>query len=132
MKASELMKGDIAMLSIDLLKESCQPFVSQLNIKSIAAIDNGQLVAYPIPLTEEILKAIGFVFDDDRYGCFEHNGYQIEFHYGAILRICDPEGRLVLQLSKKNWTVHELQQALRLCGLNDLANNFKISIYDRE
>lgn len=114
------MIGDIVALSIDLLKESCQPFVSRLNIKNIAAIDNGQLVAYPIPLTEEILKANGFVVNTQQAylidGIFldkglDGNAYWWQIGHCPICAI--------------NY-VHELQHALRICGLNELADNFKL------
>lgn len=80
----------------------------------------------PIPLSKEIMKTIGFVFDDDHYAHIEYNDYQIGFHYGKILRIGDQEGRLILQLSKKNWMFHEFQHALGICGLSKLADNINI------
>lgn len=72
-----------------------------------------------IPLTEDILKANGFVYDEiadswyndridnlyeDKNGYYKYvDGYEIRFD-----------------------SVHKFQQYLRICGLNDFADNFKI------
>ena len=77
----------------------------------------------PIPLTAEILEKNGL----------EHPLPKIEY-YDRLA-----EGKqLVIEKSLKRGhirfggcsnyvsNVHELQHALRLCGLNDLADNFKI------
>lgn len=56
---------------------------------------------YPILLTYEILEKNGFVFNGYLVGmCMSED---LEFHY-----------------------VHELQHTLRLCGLDELADNFKV------
>lgn len=119
MKANELMIGDWVALSFDLLKDSCQPFKAKLNLKNIVAIHDGKLVAEPIPLTEEILKANGWTYDDIDYAwcldkfpdLYKHEEGFCNYYDGIEVRL--------------NY-VHELQQALRLCGLNELADNFKV------
>lgn len=64
----------------------------------------------PVPLTEEILKANGLndcsMFYDGWN--FELTNKKMVVSVGVI------------------WFVHELQHALRLCGLNDLADSFKV------
>lgn len=95
---------------------------------------------HPIPLTEEILKANGFVMEEERPcktyrlwlgDCYEdgfvyiayHNfddGQHISLHIEAI------PPHVLSTLTIEFTYVHELQHALRLCGLNDLADNFKI------
>lgn len=88
----------------------------------------------PIPLTNEILRLNDFEYnhkayanykdtnigvwcdwnyfntDDERYSMYNHVG--IWFVLGSE--------------EMKVSYVHELQHALRLCGLNDMADNFKI------
>lgn len=81
----------------------------------------------PIPLTEEILKANGF--ESDNYGYFVVESQDIHFW---IIRYCEEDG---CKHFSGHWVigeiipidyVHELQHALRLCGLNELADNFVI------
>lgn len=68
----------------------------------------------PIPLTAAILEKNGF--KDGGVLSYEfYDGYHVfleaekrSVHAGAL------------------WYVHELQRALRLCGMNELADNFKI------
>lgn len=76
----------------------------------------------PIPLTEEILVKNGFW-----RGCyvkyFQHkflNNLGIDI--GENVHLDHFIDDLILEVRY----VHELQHALRLCGLNDLADNFKI------
>lgn len=60
----------------------------------------------PINLTPEILEKNGFEYDDSVNivgKMISDSVYEKQFKY-----------------------VHELQRALRLCGLNDLADNFKV------
>lgn len=79
----------------------------------------------PIPLTTEILEKNGFEYDP-----YYHNWIYDEFtiNYGHL--IDEEEGDYlfiwVADTSMKLTYVHELQHALRLCRLNELANNFKI------
>lgn len=84
----------------------------------------------PIPLTEEIFKANGwkkngayndYILKNETY---DFVGYNFDNHHLRI-RI-DPEtGEQDLFVSVHN--VHELQHALRLYGLNDLADNFVLT-----
>lgn len=74
----------------------------------------------PIPLTEEILKANGlikvqgqlYVLNKHLYLCVVKGEYYITNVFNNIFA--------------QIYYVHELQHALHLCGLNDLADNFKI------
>ena len=68
----------------------------------------------PIPLTSEILEKNG-VKDSGALSYEFYDGYHVflyaekrTVHAGAL------------------WFVHELQHALRLCGLHDLADDFKV------
>lgn len=89
----------------------------------------------PIPLTEEILRENGFDIvqsgdsliiwkqKDDEHG---NEVYDITI-YGAKGSVCfDTSIRYHGAIRKNIKFVHELQHALRLCGLNELADNLKI------
>ena len=78
----------------------------------------------PIPLTEEMLKANGFEYYSDEYIYWlDEDGLEPPFRIfrnsKGVLRISVGYKLVVLRY------VHELQHALRLCGLNELADNFK-------
>lgn len=71
---------------------------------------------YPIPLTEEILKANGCELHEFN-GVMRYERSEFIIHHS--MRDC---------VGRNNFTykyVHQLQHALRLCGLNDFADNFK-------
>lgn len=79
----------------------------------------------PFPLTAEILEKNGFEYDHD-YHSWIYDEFTI--NYGHLIN--EDEGDYlfiwVADASMKLTYVHELQHALRLCGLNELANNLKI------
>ena len=99
----------------------------------------------PIPLTEEILKANGFEDATFGYGrhCLRIKGsvadskitkyYSVEYHpKGCYPPSPDLEQFIDIMLNIGSirlncYYVHELQHALRLCGLNELADNFKVT-----
>lgn len=121
LQAKELQIGDVVMLPIDLLTESGPTFVTRIDIQNIAAIDKGQLVACPIPLTEEILKANGWELS---LSCeFYTHKYDRNLKLSNLLGV--PSISCFGKISILHY-VHELQKALRLCGLNDLADNFQV------
>lgn len=75
----------------------------------------------PIPLTEEILQKnfpkadkVAWWFADDYEDAYDRLTYEVHISGGA------------LGINGFMWYVHELQHALRLCGLNEFADNFKI------
>ena len=79
---------------------------------------------YPIPLTREILEKNGFwVMEKVDNGAEEYIAYATDgliFHYNRDNDYYFPNTPI-------SWKyVHELQHALRLCGLDELADNFKI------
>jgi len=93
-----------------------------------------------IPLTEDILKANGFDAKDVDTTCFyskEVGIYLIVFHSEngcPILTIEDvvdlEDEHNVIQLKDEIYDVHELQRALRCCGLWYFADTFKIKADD--
>ena len=74
-----------------------------------------------VPLTYELLKKNGW--KDAEFWC----EYQAD---GAIIQSCLPDmGGRIKGIVVKNFQceyVHQYQHLLRLCGLNELADNFKI------
>lgn len=82
----------------------------------------------PIPLTEEILEKNGFeYFGEMAGGRIQHRLYLQD---GKIKIDADPSDLYDLSYDSNiicNMRyVHQLQHALRLCGLNAFADNFKI------
>ena len=87
----------------------------------------------PIPLTAEILEKDGWERDIDKE--WEYNNSHILPHYCyqwekrnvKIEMYAGLEGFTIsLIIGRRFYAVHELQHVLRLCGLNELADNFKI------
>lgn len=75
----------------------------------------------PIPLSEEILKENGWNCEE---GWFENK--DVNFLIAKVVN----KYKLCPVYHMKSFAtilyVHELQHALRLCGLNDLADSFKV------
>ena len=85
----------------------------------------------PIQLTPEILEKNGFCFVKSSDRDTVWNGWWI--YKGLELGVCclDREGNwpCCINITDSNVPceyVHQLQHALRLCGLNEVADNFKI------
>jgi len=80
---------------------------------------------YPIPLTAEMLKRNGMNITP--YGAYfpgdtEHKCELSQYSDGSIYWTINTNEYYILPLNH----VHELQHALRLCGLNELADNWRI------
>lgn len=131
MEAKELMIGD--WVECDTL----YPRQVQITMQDLLWISQGK-VANPIPLTPEILKLNGFVYNGLHYTkvykAFRHVLVIIDADLSIIeINFIDAYGTddeecvyaSLIELDKK-MSVHEVQHALRLCGLNDLADNFKV------
>ena len=80
--------------------------------------DNEGYEPQPIVLTPEILEKNGWWYDSDDMWQHEEVGFYIEKWNGRFQ--CYDINDIKLD------SVHQLQQTLRLCGLNELADNFKI------
>lgn len=87
----------------------------------------------PIPLTPEILVKNAFFLDDDGWyvwNDYTHNPTQhfvaVSFHRGGSVRHIEIKSARCHANYENVRHIHELQHALRLCGLNSLADNFKI------
>jgi len=123
MKATELMIGDW------ILSPMSHPYKVYELTQDFAYFDNSEgemadimpkvgikyYALTPIILTADILEKNGIKFQFGKVWYQVHNDrIQLVWeHDSSSIRICIDY-------------VHELQHALRLCGLNDLADNFKI------
>ena len=122
MEAKELMIGDKVMVKV--LSQIPDTYV----LHTWTANDYSRdIQVMPIPLTAEILDENDFwiVEDDIRYS----GDSEVWIHTdGEHLDIEKFEGRFqCYEIPDMQFNyVHQIQQALRLCGLNDLANNFKV------
>lgn len=130
MKANELMIGDYV-----LVRSSMKP----VNIRTVTP----KQVSYratpyrfswvskdllePIPVTSEILKEFGFYCNHDDY----HRWYHYLPNEDCNLWIEQSRTESHCYMLRgfpaiKVRYVHELQHVLRLCGLNNLADNLKL------
>lgn len=92
----------------------------------------------PIPLTEEILKLNGFRAEEYSGGILfyweKKKDSKAEGYVGIETRRLRNSDKFFVGTVTKNTpefmlhlnSIHELQHALRLCGLNELADNFKV------
>lgn len=91
-------------------------------------IDVAESYVNPLPLTEEILKANSLTH---KVYCHEYDEWviEVETHYSwwllHIYHTVDESYDYRIEDFPISY-VHELQHALRLCGLNDLANTLKV------
>ena len=113
MKTTELMIGDKVMVKV--LSQIPNTYV----LHTWTANDYSRdIQVNPIPLTPEILEKNGWWYDSDDMWQHEEVGFYIEKWNGRFQ--CYDINDIKLD------SVHQLQQTLRLCGLNELADNFKV------
>lgn len=132
MKAKDFMINDWVKWTFDIEPKHRQIFsiITEENADGskeyYADLGDGEIYKdlFPIPLTTEILEKNGFSYDYEDGWEFAGKDYEPIISCvleGSFVQI---ESRgLVAELRIQY--VHELQHALRLCGLNDLADNFK-------
>lgn len=123
MKATELMIGDWVMNPNDgrTYKIHTITAVEQTRLSNpynLTDLEYG--LGEPIPITAEILEKNGFRIG--HHGTYNIWGFHIGNHYDGYFTPYIDVGYATRDLTY----VHELQHALRLCGLNELADNFKI------
>ena len=121
MEAKELMIGDKVMVKV--LSQIPDTYV----LHTWTANDYSRdIQVKPIPLTAKILEENDFWEDEDdiRY----HNESEMWAHTDVDLTIEKFDGRLqCYEIPDMQFNyVHQIQQALRLCRLNELADNFKV------
>lgn len=131
MKTKDLMIGDLVRNSV--LNEVFK--MNTTSMRNICWDEDYGAARYniePIPLTEEILKANGFklmrqvVYHYHSYEickCVYNEIIQLVVFWNTIDNIVEiPIGGLRIKLRY----VHEFQHAIRLCYLNELADDFVV------
>lgn len=114
MKAADLMIGDWVYNSYH--KKNIKWNYSEMFCPNGIPVIGRDLE--PIPLTPEILEKNGWWFDTEDMWHHDEVDFSIEKWNGKFQ--CYDINQIKLD------AVHQLQQTLRLCGLNDLADNFKV------
>lgn len=140
MEAKELMIGDwvhnethlfgILHFSEDIKVMNVYDGLINYVVEELGLITGYELnECHPIPLTPEILEKNGFVFDN----CFwvienpKYNAKTLITYYSVDDDVANAFlGHWAFDENFAIDYVHELQHALRLCGLNELADNFKV------
>ena len=124
MEAKELMIGDKVMVKV--LSQIPDTYV----LHTWTANDYSRdIQVKPITLTPEILERNGFVFDCDFWTIANprYNNVRMVTYYSIGDDVSDAFlGHWAFDENYAIDYVHELQHALRLCGLNELADNFKV------
>ena len=143
MKATDLMIGDKVMVKV--LSQIPNTYV----LHTWTANDYSRdIQVKPIPLTPEILEKNGWYFgltsdeEDAEYcldGCHYNRHWTYDEGTGSISLIFPNDadgGELIIDDQSFNrhlnlvfcdtLHVHDLQRGLRLCGLNEIADNFKV------
>ena len=135
MKANELMIGDKVMVKV--LSQIPDTYV----LHTWTANDYSRdIQVKPITLIPEILEKNGFVQEDDAYkndiaykcfceiltGHYSANDVIVSYDGSKEFTITNDLGYPCDEITLYRPKVHELQHALRLCGLNELADNFKV------
>lgn len=123
MKATDLMVGDWVCLKDDVQYESPMKvdgiLVHNISLEGEGFLGDADEIISPIPLTAEIMEKNGF----NRY--YESNFYSLL--NGFNVAIADEHYiTSAFNVDITVYYVHELQHALRLCGFNDIADNFKV------
>ena len=93
--------------------------VHNISLEGEGFLGDADEIISPIPLTAEIMEKNGF----NRY--YESNFYSLL--NGFNVAIADEHYiTSAFNVDITVYYVHELQHALRLCGFNDIADNFKV------
>lgn len=125
MKATELMVGDLVCLKDDT-KYELPLKVDGIIEDDISLEGDGFLggidgLIRPIPITPEILKKNGWE-ETEYWHEYEDGNTIIQYSLSNIWGIING---IEIEHFKCEY-VHQLQHLLRLCGLDELADNFKV------
>lgn len=131
MKATDLMIGDWVRikghLDYDKVREIAKDENMQWYISFACSATLFRAYEFePIPLTPEILEKNGFIKVNSQrydYGSPDNDCYVKVNPKKNMIHV---NGRNANSNLYSHSFVHELQRALRLCGLNELADNFKV------
>lgn len=136
MKANELMIGDLVFVN-GTPRKVCAITKRKIGYHRDGFLDCTRLFyavlreVTPIHITAEFLEKNGFKdYTEIREYQFEEDGEGYRFYLKKMYNkdnVCDAWGTNIGGvLPSIIRYVHELQHALRLCGLNDLADNLKL------
>ena len=121
MKATELMIGDWVCLKDDTKCEFPLKvdgvLTDDISLEGEGFLGGVDGLIRPIPITPEILEKNGWWYDVEDMWLHDEVDFGIERRKGFQ---CYNISQIKL------YSVHQLQQTLRLCGLDELAENFKI------
>lgn len=135
MKANELMVGDLVMASLHANEyQVCKVVCLEGYREAVAVYDikdeDEKIIGRwakdlkPIPLSEEILKVNGW--EKNKFSsAYINHGVPSRIDIGVSDIWLDHEWDDYYNAFSFQY-VHQLQHALRLCGLNELADNFKV------
>ena len=152
MKATELMIGDWVCLKDDTKCEFPLKvdgvLTDDISLEGEGFLGGVDGLIRPIPITPEILEKNGWHFDltpyekdlneccgmsIDKHWCYADTNIDISLFFpitGEEMGRLDVNNhhlkRYLEFVLRDTLYVHELQRALRLCGLDELADNFKI------
>lgn len=139
MKANELMISDWVTIKSNGKVPDVNVKITSLDLDNKITVDprvcdnllrEDELL--PIPITEKILVGNGFFKNIDSEIAFTMDTYVgdchiwLQFINESIFLGLAKYGAGSFKLRKYIKSVHELQHALRLCGLSDIADNFRI------
>lgn len=127
MRPNEVMIGDWVLYRDTYTQET---ELHQVEADDFSGTERYFAALHPVKITHEILEANDFEEQPDvPEGCFNYvynNGGQIVYvsplPWDSFSIDANFNGRLSMSIQY----VHELQHILRLIGINDLADNFKI------
>lgn len=123
MEAKELMIGDLVLF--DRTYPATEKKPTHITLQDLIWINQGNDYS-PIPITPESLEKNGFIKVNTQrydYGCPDTDCYIKVNPKKNMIHINGRNANCNLYFHP---FVHELQHALRLCGLTDLADNFKV------
>ena len=135
MKATDLMIGDLVCLKDDAKSELPLKvdgvLTDDISLEGEGFLGGVDGLIRPIPLTPEILKKNGFCFVKSSDRDTVWNGWWIyeNLELGTCCLDREDNWPCCINIDDMNINceyVHQLQHALRLCGIGDLADNFKI------
>lgn len=135
MKATDLMIGDWVCLKDDTKSELPLKvdgvLTDDISLEGEGFLGGVDGLIRPIPLTPEILEKNGFVFVKSSDMDTVWNGWWIYENLELGTCCLDREDNWpcyinIVDSNIKCEYVHQLQHALRLCEIGDLADNFKI------
>lgn len=143
MKITELMIGDLVCLKDDIKCELPLKIdgilTNDISLEGEGFLGGAEGLIRPIPITPEMLVKNGF-YDRNAQWYYKRFGSYVCFDIAISLVYreievskvcgagtdCEEEEYGSSIVFGNDICVHELQHALRLCGLNELADNFKV------